>query len=216
MRNQNNISAFISQASSRLLLVALGALVLLVLALLVITIGLKGSVDRFETELHYRAPHLTESHGELPAENIAMGQTLYVPVYSHIYIHEGEPYPLTATLSIRNTDSGSPLYVKAVRYYDSTGKLVQSYLERPLMLGPLAATEFLVEERDVRGGSGANFVVEWVSQAFVTEPVIEAVMIGATSQQGISFVCPGRVLSEVRRDAQQGQTNANVGQTATP
>jgi hypothetical protein len=216
MRDQNTISAFLSQASSRLLLVALGALLLLVLALLIITIGLKGSVDRFETELHYRSPLPTESDGELPIENIAMGQTLYVPVYSHIYIHEGEPYPLTATLSIRNTDFNSPLYVKAVRYYDSTGKLVQSYLERPSRLGPLATMEFLVEERDVRGGSGANFIVEWASQDFVSGPVIEAVMIGATSQQGISFVCPGRVLSEMRRDAQEGQTNADVAQTATP
>lgn len=211
MGDQDTIPALLSRASSRLLAVALWAIILLIVALLIMTMNLKGSVDRVESDLRYRSPHVAEVDDGLPAEHVAMAQTVYVPVYSHIYIHEGDPYSLTATLSIRNTDFSSPLHVNAVRYYDSNGKLVESYLERPLRLGPLATTEFLVEERDIRGGSGANFVVEWVSQEFVTEPVIEAVMIGATSQQGISFVCPGRVVRETRRDKQEEQTAEDSG-----
>jgi hypothetical protein len=201
MTDQYKTTSSLSQVSSRLLMVALVAVLLMVVILLIMTVSLRGSVDRFKTDLRYEPPHAIEADDGFLVQDVAMAQTLYVPVYSHIYVREGEPYRLTATLSIRNTDPDHQIYVNAVRYYNSVGKLVQSYLERPLILGPLATTEFLVEERDTRGGSGANFIVEWACPDLVTEPVIEAVMIGATSQQGISFVCPGRVLSETRRDA---------------
>ncbi|MBN1341782.1 MAG: DUF3124 domain-containing protein [Phycisphaerae bacterium] len=183
---------------------ALWLILLLVAALLVVTVGLRSSLGRFQDDLHYRPPQSTEGAGEPLAEDIVIAQTVYVPVYSHVYVHDGKPYPLTATLSIRNTDPHKSFLVKSVRYYDSKGKLVQSYLERPMRLAPLATTEVLVEEGDVRGGSGANFIVEWVSEELVTQPVIEAVMIGATSQQGISFVCSGTVIAETRRDAGAG------------
>ncbi|MGH2414466.1 MAG: DUF3124 domain-containing protein, partial [Microcystaceae cyanobacterium] len=36
---------------------------------------------------------------------IVMGQTIYVPIYSHIYFENSQKtFDLTATLSIRNTD----------------------------------------------------------------------------------------------------------------
>ena len=44
------------------------------------------------------------------------------------------------------------------------------------------------------GGLGANFIVEWVAQTEVSEPVIEAIMIGSSFQQGISWISPGKVI----------------------
>jgi hypothetical protein len=126
---------------------------------------------------------------------IAMGQTIYVPIYSHIYHHNRqEIFNLAATLSIRNTDLEKPIILTSVRYYDSEGKLVKQYLESPIQLDALASTDFFIKKNDTSGGSGANFIVEWVASTKVSEPIIEAVMIGTDSQQGISFTSPGKVI----------------------
>lgn len=126
---------------------------------------------------------------------IVMGQTIYVPVYSQIYHGDGKRiFNLAATLSIRNTDLTNPIIINSVRYYDSNGKLVKQYLERPIQLATLASTDFVIDRTDNSGGLGANFIVEWVAQTEVSEPVIEAVIIGTDFQQGISFISPGRVI----------------------
>lgn len=126
---------------------------------------------------------------------IVAGQTVYVPVYSHIYAWEQNlTVNLTATLSVRNSDLTHPIIVVSVSYYDSRGKLVRDYLEQPIELEPLASTDFVVDQEDTSGGSGAAFVVEWVAQQKVSLPVIEAVMINASGNQGISFVSSGRVI----------------------
>lgn len=61
-----------------------------------------------------------------PNFQAATGQTIYVPIYSHIYYENREKsFDLAATLSIRNTDLTSPMIVTAVRYYDTNGKLLR-------------------------------------------------------------------------------------------
>jgi hypothetical protein len=84
-----------------------------------------------------------------------------------------------------------------VRYFDTRGKEVKSYLDKPVRLPALGTTEVLIERDDSTGGSGANFLVEWYANQPVTEPIIEAVMIDTKSQQGISFARRGSVISEV-------------------
>ena len=129
----------------------------------------------------------------------ALGERVYVPIYSHIYFrNSSRDIDLAATLSIRNTDDAAPIRVTAVRYYDSEGVLVRRYLDAPRVVGPMASADFLVEQQDDTGGVGANFIVEWQADRAVTPPVIEAVMIGAASSQGISFVTEGRVLHRAR------------------
>ncbi len=127
--------------------------------------------------------------------NQIVGQTIYVPIYSHIYIRDkSRILNLTATLSIRNTDARNPIRITSARYYGTHGVLVREYLNEPLILAPMASTDFVVAEDDTSGGSGANFIVEWGAGVEVTEPVVEAVMISTASQQGISFVSIGRVI----------------------
>ncbi|NEQ25726.1 MAG: DUF3124 domain-containing protein [Microcoleus sp. SIO2G3] len=126
---------------------------------------------------------------------IAMGQTIYVPVYSHIYSpDQTQQMNLTAILSVRNTDLANPIIIAAVNYYNTSGERVRQYLEQPVELRPLAATSFVVDRDDTAGGSGASFVVEWVSQTPVSDPVVEAVMINTAGNQGLSLVSPGRVI----------------------
>ncbi len=124
---------------------------------------------------------------------LSSGQLLYVPVYSHIYTGDKErPFNLAVTLSIRNTDSRGVLRLTMVDYYDTDGNLVRHYLDKPRDLGPLASIRYVVAEKDVKGGSGANFLVRWESDAPINGPVVESVMIGAQSGQGISFTSQAR------------------------
>jgi hypothetical protein len=50
--------------------------------------------------------------------------------------------------------------------------------------------------------------VEWVAEKEISEPVVEAVMIGTESTQGISFISPGKVIkshnNHKRSDSMQG------------
>lgn len=125
------------------------------------------------------------------------GQAVYVPVYSHIFSGpKKRPYQLAATLSIRNTDPSSSLRLTAIDYHDTAGRLVRRHLDKPFLLGPLASTYVHIEEKDDTGGFGANFIVRWQAEKAINAPIIESVMIGATSGLGISFVSPGQEIRE--------------------
>ncbi|MEP6490906.1 DUF3124 domain-containing protein [Microcoleus vaginatus GB2-A3] len=136
----------------------------------------------------------------LDKTKVVMGQTVYVPIYSHIYHYNSldNVMNLSATLSIRNTDLTNSIIITSVRYYDSDGKLIRQDIKSPVELKPLASTDFFIAADDTSGGSGANFIVEWVAEKTVYEPVIEAVMISTSSSQGISFVSPAKVLKKHR------------------
>ncbi|HIK18491.1 MAG TPA: DUF3124 domain-containing protein [Leptolyngbyaceae cyanobacterium M33_DOE_097] len=136
-------------------------------------------------------------------KKVAIGQTVYVPIYSHIYHFNNQAHVmnLSATLSVRNTDFTNPIIITSVRYYDTDGQLVRQDVNRPLRLNPLASTSFFVSADDSSGGSGANFIVEWVGEKMASEPVIEAVMISTSSSQGISFVSSGKVLQQRGKSA---------------
>ena len=87
-----------------------------------------------------------------------VGQKIYVPAYSHIYYqNQKRRYPLAVTLSIRNTDEQHPLKVTSTRYVGAEGQVLNEYIETPIRLGPLASTEFFVDEQDRSGGLGATF-----------------------------------------------------------
>jgi hypothetical protein len=129
--------------------------------------------------------------------NVSNGQTVYVPIYSHIYQGpKGKPYNLSALLSIRNVDQNHPITVTSVKYYDDNGVLVKEHFEKPVAIPPLGTREVYVSERDLSGGSGANFTVRWKAENDTAVPVIQAVMIGTASGQGISFVCEGVAIEE--------------------
>ncbi|WOD39227.1 DUF3124 domain-containing protein [Nodosilinea sp. E11] len=126
------------------------------------------------------------------------GQTLYVPVYSEIFDSDSNrAFQLTVTLSLRNSDRSQPIVITTLDYYNSGGDRISTYLDQPIQLGPLASTEIVVDRTNTTGGAGANFIVEWQAIAPVSNPVIEAVMISTTSQQGMSFVSPGHIIAEL-------------------
>ncbi len=171
-----------------------------VIAVLLLTIYLGNRFQVLEDQLRYTPPANHPSRAAASAAiDIAEGQTVYVPVYSHIYSGGGEPQLLEVTLSIRNTDPERTIRLVTVQYFDTRGALVRSHLDQALELGPLETVEFLVARRDTRGGSGANFIVTWDADEPVYEPIIEAVMIGLTKEHSISFITPARPLAERTR-----------------
>ena len=128
---------------------------------------------------------------------LSKGQTIYIPIYSHIYSGNKErPFDLAATLSIRNTDPNYPISIIEVDYYDSEGKLLKKYIQSPLQLKGLSTTRYVIMESDKTGGSGANFIVKWKSEHIINAPIIESIMIGTSSQQGVSFTSRGQAIEE--------------------
>lgn len=116
----------------------------------------------------------------------------YVPIYSDIYETNGERrFSLTATLSVRNISPNDSLFIEHVDYYDSQGILQHAYLTQTILLHPLESVEFVVADTEKQGGAGANFLVRWGIRKDTPSPIIQAVMIGTYSQQGISFVTEG-------------------------
>ena len=180
--------------------VIVGAFVLALVAL-----GyLNTRLEDIEDQLKFRAPATAPLAGQatLP-EKVASGQMIYVPVYSHVYSRGGQVFPMESTLSIHNTDPYAAITLTSVRYHNTKGKLVEEYLKSPLRLTSLETTEFLVKKGDLRGGSGANFIVEWVAESVVNEPIVEAVMVAISDKHSLSLVTKGRALHDTERPAAQ-------------
>ncbi|MCA9160104.1 MAG: DUF3124 domain-containing protein [Planctomycetales bacterium] len=165
-----------------------------------------------ESSIPYQLPNLRDEARmdiEIMPWHPVDGQRLYVPAYSHVYHQKGEPYLLTVTLNIRNTDVDNEIVVTSVRYFDTGGKELRSMLKKPLRLSPLAATEFVIEREDKSGGSGASFIVEWQAGTQVNQPLVETIMIDTRGQQGISFIASAVVLSEGNSEIVEESKSAN-------
>jgi Protein of unknown function (DUF3124) len=101
---------------------------------------------------------------------------------------------LTVTLSIHNASETEVLVLERVDYFNTAGTLVQSYLARPIAVRPYGTVEVFIAADDVRGGTGANFLVGWAASRPIAEPVIEAVMIGNVGTSGYSFAIQGQAI----------------------
>lgn len=118
-------------------------------------------------------------------------ETVYVPVYSNIYVISGERrQSLTATVSVRNTSQTATMYILNADYYDSQGTMVKEYNKKPIRLNPLQSIEFIVESNESKGGVGANFIINWGANGEDLKPIFQAVMIG---QHGVTFLTEGVV-----------------------
>ena len=184
-----------------------GSAILVVVSLIAVAFGgayyIDSRLDGIESQLAYTPPrsyvppNLDDyDAGEKKVEELTNWHLVYVPVYSHIYYQGGRPYPLETTLSIRNVDPAVPIYLESVQYYDTSGKLAKTDVDRLIKLDALDTLEFLVEQRNSIGGSGANFLVRWLSDSDVNPPMIETVMVGTSASQGFSFARSGVEITE--------------------
>ena len=128
---------------------------------------------------------------------LSKGQTVYVSVYSNILTApRGVPFHLDATLIVRNTDLEDSLVVVSADFFDTEGKLLRKYFDSPMTLKPLETKHVYIPGESEKGGMGANFIVRWKSRKPINVPIIECVMSGTRSNQGISFVVAGQVIQE--------------------
>ena len=150
------------------------------------------------------AAFLMAVHGLARAEDTgwsgprSLGQRLYVPVYSSIHAMEDRQLDLAVTVSIRNTDAGRPIRIEAVRYFGNEGQQRGERFAEAQVLGPMATAEVVIPQSKLSGDTGANLIVEWRSDAPVTPPVVEAVMVGIRGTQGLAFSSRAVVLDEWR------------------
>ena len=126
---------------------------------------------------------------------LSKGQTVFVPLYSNIFIKDWEVnWKLLAFLSIRNTDPSNSITILAVDYYDTNGKLVRKHLSEPRQLNPMASADYHVKSSDTSAGWGGKFIVRWNADKDISEPVIESLITGALGTHSVSFTTQGRVL----------------------
>jgi hypothetical protein len=134
----------------------------------------------------------------LPSEKLGVTGSFYVPAYSSVSLSEGRlRADFSVTLNIHNASETRPLVLRRIAYFDTNGKPVQSYLKEPVALKPFATVEVFIPTTDVRGGTGANFIVDWAADGPIAEPVIEALMLGGLGAGQYAFISQGRPVKVV-------------------
>lgn len=137
----------------------------------------------------------------VPTENLGVSGAFYVPAYSSVSVSQGKTRAdFSVTLSIHNASETRPLVLKRIAYFDTAGKMVESYLKAPIALKPFSTVEVFVPTMDVRGGTGANFVVDWAATGEIAEPVVEALMLGGLGSGHYAFISQGRPIKVVGKN----------------
>jgi hypothetical protein len=124
-----------------------------------------------------------------------------VPVYSSVAMSQGKVRAdFSVTLSIHNASESRPLVLKRIAYFDTAGKMVESYLKAPIALKPFSTVEVFIPTTDVRGGTGANFAVDWAATGEIAEPAVEALMVGSIGSGHYAFISQGRPIKLVGKN----------------
>ena len=132
----------------------------------------------------------------------SLGQTLYLPVYSHIWHGDttasGEPAKtlVSVSVSIRNTDLAKSIRVMSAQYYDTDGKKLRNYVPTAQAIPPMGTLELFVPRSDDTGGSGANFIIVWKADQAASPPIVEGIHANMPTGRAIAFISSARTLPE--------------------
>lgn len=136
---------------------------------------------------------------------LSAGQSLYLPVYSHLYHGEvntktGKPSEtlVSTHVSIRNTDPKLAIRINSARYYNTDGRLLREYLSAPKTIPPFGTHELFVPRSDSSGGSGANFVIDWTAERPANPPIVEALHADIREARTLIFVTTGQPIQASR------------------
>jgi hypothetical protein len=136
------------------------------------------------------------------AASRSLGQSLYLPIYSHIWHGEmdkkGQPARtlVSVSVSIRNTDPVKSIQVTSAQYYDTDGRKLKEYVPSPRTIGPLGTIELFVPRSDDSGGSGANFLISWKADKPASPPIVEGIHANLPVGRAIAFTSSARALPE--------------------
>lgn len=124
-------------------------------------------------------------------DSLLKGKT-YLSIYSEIYSQtEHKTHNLTSTVSMRNIDVNDTIYINKAEYFNTKGEPIRIYFDHPIYIAPLETVEIVVDETDIEGGTGANFIFEWSTKESSPNPLFEGIMISTSGQQGLSFTSKG-------------------------
>ena len=77
---------------------------------------------------------------------------------------------------------------------DTDGISISNFFYLAIFVAPMATVQIIIDEKDKSGGTGANFIFDWMIKPDSNEPLFEAVMISTSGQQGLSFTTQGKRL----------------------
>lgn len=130
------------------------------------------------------------------------GQSLYLPIYSHIWhgemnkLNQPEKTLVSVAVSFRNTDPQRSLRLLSARYYDTQGKKLRDYITTPLTVGPMGTHELFVPRSDDTGGSGANFIITWQADKPVNPPLVQGFHANLPVGRSIAFITSAVVIPD--------------------
>ena len=119
--------------------------------------------------------------------------TTYLSVYSQIYSeNEHKTHPLTGTISMRNVNRTDTIYIGKAEYFNTSGHHIRTYFEQPIFIAPMETVEIVIDQEDLLGGTGGNFLFDWlIDSKTKNDPLFDCVMISTYGQQGLSFTTTG-------------------------
>lgn len=125
------------------------------------------------------------------------GQILYLPVYSSFPdFKDSSKFDMSAFLAFHNTDFRRSLTITRVQYFNSKGQLVHDFLkDQHIEISPLETVDYYIPYRD-QSGTGANFLIEWMSDSLVNEPLVESITYSLKNQQTAAVLSHGKVINE--------------------
>ncbi|MFA4904425.1 MAG: DUF3124 domain-containing protein [Desulfobaccales bacterium] len=127
---------------------------------------------------------------------LVKGQTLYLPIATS-YVSDDYSFNVNATIFIHNTDPDHSINIIKMDFYNTSGKLVEKYLQQPLKLAPAAATRIHVKNPlSGEEGTAAHFVIQWQAEAKAVEPIIGGLLFSSSGTRGYSFSTHPRIVQE--------------------
>lgn len=124
----------------------------------------------------------------METENL-QAKAYYLPLYTSIYSQsEHRRNALTSTVSIRNVMQSKSIFLHRADLFNTEGDKIKAYIEEgQVKLSPLETIEIVLGKDWGKAGSGGNFIFEFHLPEPADAPLIEAVMISTSGQQGLSF-----------------------------
>lgn len=131
----------------------------------------------------------------IPATDSLETGKSYLSIYSQIYsASQHRKYNLTAMVSLRNASETDTIYLTNAKYYDTHGELLKTYFSKPIYMVPMETLDIVINETDISGGTGSNFIFDWQTPRGTPEPIFEAVMSSMAGQQGLSILTQAKRL----------------------
>ncbi|MCU4175777.1 DUF3124 domain-containing protein [Carboxylicivirga sp. N1Y90] len=165
-----------------------------VLIVLIIVLSACSQTTENTERLHFKMDQLQALH----AEDAIYKERIYVPVYTDVFhIDQSKLFPLTVTLSLRNTSINDTIYIYNVDYYNSKGKAIKQHIgdNSMLSLSPLESYDLVINKKTFSGDTGANFIVDWGRTCGSGQLMVQALMINTSGQQGLSFITDGKIIA---------------------